>query len=164
MTLYRTTMPSPLGELTLLADDDGLRAILLPTERAGRVATDEDLVDSPHPVLEATAEQLGQYFSGRRTDFDLPLNPRGTDFQRAVWTALLDISSGTTTSYGDVAAAIGRPTAARAIGAAVGRNPISIVVPCHRVVGVNGDLTGFAGGLEAKRQLLDLESGQLRVC
>jgi methylated-DNA-[protein]-cysteine S-methyltransferase len=157
MTLYRTTTDSPVGVLTLVAGDAGLVAILWPDDRPGRVRLADAVPHDDHPVLAATAAQLAEYFAGDRTIFDLPLDPVGTDFQRAVWRQLSAIPFGETRSYADIARALGQPTATRAVGAANGRNPISIVVPCHRVVGSDGTLTGFAGGLEAKRTLLALE-------
>lgn len=152
--LYRTTLPSPLGALTLVADDAALVAILWPDDKPGRVRLEATSQRDDHPVLAAAAAQLGEYFAGTRTTFDLPLDPRGTDFQQAVWRALNAIPYGETRSYADIARAIGRPTATRAVGAANGRNPISIVTPCHRVIGRSGALTGFAGGLAAKQHLL----------
>ncbi|MES2360717.1 MAG: methylated-DNA--[protein]-cysteine S-methyltransferase [Pseudomonadota bacterium] len=114
--------------------------------------------DAQHPVLKKVIQQLTQYFSGQRTQFDVPLDlSGGTDFQQAVWQVLLAIPQGRTASYSDVSQRIGKPAAVRAVGAAVGRNPVSIIVPCHRVVGVNGSLTGYAGGLERKTALLKLE-------
>lgn len=155
--LYRTTMPSPVGTLTLVARDTGLVAILWPDDAPGRVRLG-DAQDSPgHPVLAATVMQLAEYFAGTRSAFDLPLAPVGTDFQRAVWRALDAIPHGQTRSYADIARAVGRPSATRAVGAANGRNPISIVTPCHRVIGASGALTGFAGGLAAKEWLLARE-------
>ena len=155
--LYRTTTSSPVGTLTLVASDTGLVAILWPDDAPGRVRLTEAQDAPDHPVLAATATQLAEYFAGARTAFDLPLATAGTDFQRAVWRALDAIPYGETRSYADIARAIGRPTAMRAVGAANGRNPISIVTPCHRVIGASGALTGFAGGLAAKRHLLGLE-------
>ncbi|WP_339346548.1 methylated-DNA--[protein]-cysteine S-methyltransferase [uncultured Sphingomonas sp.] len=157
MTLHSAPFDSPVGTLTLVADDAGLTAILWPDDAPGRVRL-EDMRDDPsHPVLSATATQLAEYFAGARTAFDLPLAPRGSDFQRAVWRALDAIPFGETRSYADIARAIGRPGGARAVGAANGRNPISIVTPCHRVVGASGALTGFAGGLATKEWLLAWE-------
>jgi methylated-DNA-[protein]-cysteine S-methyltransferase len=157
MTLAFTILASPLGGLKLVASDRGLVAILWPDDALGRVRL-EGLSEAPeHPVLVETRRQLGDYFAGRREQFDVPLDFRGTDFQKQVWAALLTIPFGETRSYGQVAQQIGRPSASRAVGAANGRNPISIIAPCHRVVGSAGGLTGFAGGLEAKRYLLDLE-------
>ena len=114
--------------------------------------------DPGHPVLVRTERQLAAYFAGTLTRFDVPLDFQGTDFQKSVWTALLTIPFGETRSYGEIARQIGRPSASRAVGAANGRNPLSIVAPCHRVVGAGGALTGFAGGLEVKRRLLGLEA------
>ena len=158
MTLYSAPFDSPVGTLTLVADDAGLIAILWPDDAPGRVRLEDARDDAAHPVLSATAAQLAEYFAGGRTAFDLPLAPRGSDFQRAVWRALDAIPFGETRSYADIARAIGRPGAARAVGAANGRNPISIVTPCHRVVGASGALTGFAGGLATKRWLLAWEA------
>lgn len=155
--LYRTTLPSPLGDLTLVADDNALVAILWPNDKVGRVRLPEATARDDHPILAAAATQLCEYFAGARTAFDLPLAPRGTDFQQAVWRALNAIPYGETRSYADIARAIGRPTATRAVGAANARNPISIVTPCHRVIGRSGALTGFAGGLAAKQHLLARE-------
>jgi methylated-DNA-[protein]-cysteine S-methyltransferase len=121
------------------------------------------LADTPdHPLLVQAEQELADYFAGRRTRFSVPLDMRGTDFQTMVWKALLTIPFGETRSYADIAAQIGRPTATRAVGAANGRNPISIITPCHRVIGAKGTLTGFAGGLAAKEYLLGLESKQGR--
>jgi len=159
MPLAYTTMPSPVGTLTLVASHTGLVAILWEDEDPARVrlATMEDRPG--HPILIEAAAQLTDYFAGTRKRFDLPLDFQGTDFQKQVWAALLAIPYGETRSYADIARAIGRPTAFRAVGAANGRNPISIIAPCHRVIGTNGTLTGFAGGMEAKRYLLALEAG-----
>lgn len=154
--VYRK-VASPVGTLTLVAGDAGLVAILWPEERPGRVAFDAQVERDPHPVLDEAERQLTDYFAGKRRLFDLPLDFRGTDFQRQVWAALLAIPFGETRSYGAIAAAIGRPSASRAVGAANGRNPISIVAPCHRVISESGKLTGFAGGLAAKAFLLDHE-------
>ena len=152
--LRRTTLASPVGTLTLVGEDAGLVAVLWPDDPPVRVPLSAQQEEAAHPVLAAAVTQLDEYFAGRRTRFDLPLAPRGTAFQRAVWSALGDIPHGHTRSYADVARAIGRPAATRAVGAANGRNPLSIVLPCHRVIGSGGALTGFAGGLPAKRWLL----------
>ena len=157
MTYAYTMIPSPVGVLTLVARDTGLTAILWEDDHPQRVRLGAMTEDAAHPVLVAAAAQLGEYFAGERQLFDLPLDFRGTDFQKSVWAALLAIPFGETRSYGEIARAIGRPTASRAVGAANGRNPISIVAPCHRVIGGNGALTGFAGGLAAKTLLLRLE-------
>ncbi|ONF96591.1 methylated-DNA--[protein]-cysteine S-methyltransferase [Sphingomonas jeddahensis] len=152
-----TVMPSPTGDLTLIATDAGLAAVLwrdsnrLQARYAPRVEAPD------HPVIAAAVTQLSEYFAGTRTSFDVPLDPTGTVFQRAVWAALLTIPYGETRSYADIAHAIGQPTATRAVGAANGRNPISIVTPCHRVIGKSGALTGFGGGIANKDLLLALE-------
>lgn len=152
--LHHAILPSPVGDLTLVADDTALVAILWPDDKPERVRLEATADRPDHPVLAAAATQLAEYFAGTRTVFDLPLAPRGTAFQRDVWRALDAIPYGETRSYADIAQAIGRPTATRAVGAANGRNPISIVTPCHRVIGRSGALTGFAGGLAAKQHLL----------
>lgn len=160
--LYRTTCPTPFGTLALIASDRGLRAVLWPHDRAGRVTIDEPVEDAPaHPVLQAAARQLDEYVAGERRSFDVPLDPRGTDLQQRTWAQLARIPFGRTRSYAEHAAAVGRPEAVRAVAAAIGRNPLSIVLPCHRVVGSDGRLTGFAGGLDVKRRLLDHEAAAL---
>jgi methylated-DNA-[protein]-cysteine S-methyltransferase len=151
------TMDSPVGRLTLVASDDGLAAILWENDRPQRVRLRIEAEDDRHPVLVETERQLREYFAGRRKQFDVTLDMSGTVFQRKVWNALLTIPFGETRSYAQIAAQIGRPGAARAIGAANGRNPVSIVAPCHRVIGSTGALTGFAAGLEVKSRLLSFE-------
>jgi methylated-DNA-[protein]-cysteine S-methyltransferase len=151
------TMKSPVGELTLVASATGLAAILWENDKPGRVRLNIVAEDGNHPVLREAERQLQQYFAGARTKFDLPLDFAGTDFQKAVWAALLTIPFGETRSYAQIAAQVGSLKAVRAVGTANGRNPISIVAPCHRVIGSNGALTGFAGGLDAKQTLLELE-------
>jgi methylated-DNA-[protein]-cysteine S-methyltransferase len=151
------TMSSPVGTLTLVATDDGLAGILWENDWPNRVQLRVEARDDSHPVLVETERQLNEYFSGRRTEFVLKLDVDGTPFQRKVWNALRAIPFGETRSYGDIAKQIGNPGAMRAVGAANGRNPVSIVVPCHRVIGSNGKLTGFGGGLDAKAFLLNLE-------
>ena len=146
------TMPSPLGLLRLYAHADELVGVHLPDQEAPPAS------QSPSPILTATAAQLAEYFVGRRRVFDIPLAPRGTGFQALVWRALTAIPFGETRSYGALARAIGRPAASRAVGAANGRNPIAIIVPCHRVIGSSGQLTGYAGGLAAKKWLLEHEA------
>ncbi len=157
MTLSSATIESPVGLLTLVASDVGLVAVLWEDDDPLRVRLGPLAPDDAHPVLMETMRQLRGYFAGEVTTFDLPLDMRGTDFQKSVWAALLAIPYGDTRSYGAIAREIGRPGASRAVGAANGRNPLSIVAPCHRVVGTGGHLTGFAGGLEAKAALLALE-------
>lgn len=151
------TMDSPVGELKLVASDRGLAAILWPDDDPDRVRLGPLSEEPDHAVLAETERQLRAYFAGELTKFDLPLDFQGTRFQQTVWAALLTIPFGETRSYGEIARQIGRPTAFRAVGAANGRNPISIVAPCHRVVGSTGALTGFAGGLATKERLLRLE-------
>ncbi len=143
---------TPIGELTLVARDGSLAGLHF----AGYDVPAESKEGS-EPVLEVAAEQLREYFAGERTAFDLPLALDGTAFQQEAWRALADIPYGETVSYGEQAKRLGRPDAVRAVGAANGRNPIAIVLPCHRVIGADGSLTGFGGGLETKRRLLDLE-------
>jgi methylated-DNA-[protein]-cysteine S-methyltransferase len=157
MSLVKTSMPSPVGVLQLVASDAGLVAVLWPEDSPRRVRLDEAREDASHPVLRKAIAQLEEYFAGERKEFDLPLDVRGTTFQKQVWEQLLAIPYGKTRSYGEIATRLGKPTASRAVGAANGRNPLSIVVPCHRVIGMSGALTGFAGGLEVKRVLLELE-------
>ncbi|MGP3990944.1 methylated-DNA--[protein]-cysteine S-methyltransferase [Streptomyces sp. 3N207] len=156
-----TVIDSPVGPLTLVADGGTLTAVYMEQQRH-RPAEETFGERDPSPlVFGQVAEQLGEYFAGERTEFTLPLAPRGTAFQRTVWDALCDIPYGETLSYGQLAERIGRPGAARAVGLANGRNPISIVVPCHRVIGSTGQLTGYGGGIERKRHLLDFERGAL---
>lgn len=158
-TLASTVIEStPVGPIIVLATDTSVRAVLFGEEDAARVRTDGTGVpDDDHPVLVEARRQLEEYFAGDRLDFDLPLDPVGTPFQMQVWQTLRGIPYGSTISYGEQAKRLGDPNKARAVGAANGRNPISIVVPCHRVVGANGSLTGFGGGLDAKAWLLDHE-------
>jgi methylated-DNA-[protein]-cysteine S-methyltransferase len=147
---------SPVGELTLVASATGLRAVLWPNDSPRRVPLPPTAVGAS-AVLDETAHQLDDWFAGRRRMFELPFDLHGTPFHATVWRALADIPYGRTRTYGEQAALLGRPTAARAVGAANGRNPLSIVLPCHRVIGANGALTGFAGGIATKRWLLDFE-------
>jgi methylated-DNA-[protein]-cysteine S-methyltransferase len=149
-----TTFESPVGELTLVGDERALRALYFP----GRARRGDGLVRAGEPFASAV-EQLGEYFEGARTQFDLPLDPRGRPFDRAVWALLAEIPYGETRSYGELARALGRPDRARAVGAANARNPLPIVLPCHRVIGSDGSLTGYGGGLDLKRALLALERG-----
>ena len=155
-------MPSPVGELTLVASDKGLAAILWENDEPDRVRLGEMMEDENHPLLRDAESQLTAYFAGTLKAFSIPLDFSGTDFQKKVWAALTTIPFGETRSYAEIARQVGSPAAVRAVGAANGRNPISIVAPCHRVIGSNGKLTGFAGGLEAKAFLLGLESKDRR--
>lgn len=161
MTAVRT-VDTPLGAIALVADDAGLTHVILP----GDATAIPDADRAGGAVVDAAATQLEAWFAGTRTVFDLPLAPAGTDFQRRVWAALCAIPYGTTATYRDIAIAIGQPTATRAVGAANGRNPLPIIVPCHRVVGASGALTGYSGGggLATKRYLLDLETGVTALC
>ncbi len=157
--LSTTTHRTPIGTLTLIASDRGLRAILWAKETPAAAGIGEPVHRDPtHPILLRTAAQLDEYFAGNRTRFDIPLDLRGTSFQLAAWRALADIPFGETTSYGEQARALGLPNAARAVGAANGANPVCLVLPCHRVIGKNGSLTGFGGGLKTKQWLLDHEA------
>ena len=151
-----TFMESPIGQLMLAGDEQALRVVGFPSGNKARGA-EPGWQRSDAPFLEA-ARQLGEYFAGDRQEFDLELAPTGTPFQLDVLDALLTIGYGETRTYGDLARQIGRPKAVRAVGAANGRNPLPIIIPCHRVIGHDGDLTGFGGGLETKRYLLELES------
>lgn len=158
-SLVRRTVQSPIGSLELIASANGLRAVLWPGEDGSRIrlhaldaAPEEERAAQAH--LDAAERQLAEYFAGTRREFDLVLDPVGTPFQRLAWDVLRTIPYGHTMSYGAQAAALGDPAKARAVGAANGRNPLSIVVPCHRVVATSGALTGFAGGLDTKQWLL----------
>jgi methylated-DNA-[protein]-cysteine S-methyltransferase len=151
--LTMMTMRSPIGTLCLCAERDQLVGLYLPDRPAPSAPPGRG------GVLARAAAQLTEYFAGERRDFDLPLAPSGTEFQRAVWHALAEIPFGATCSYGDLARSLGRPSASRAVGAANGKNPIAIVLPCHRVIGASGELTGYGGGLPMKRWLLDHERG-----
>jgi len=158
--LHTAVLDSPCGALTFVASDMGLRAVLWPNERPGRVVLADPLVEGPdHPVLVAAMAQVSEYFARTRTTFDIPLDLRGTPFQVKAWRSLASIPYGTTSTYAEQAGRLGDAKKARAVGAANGRNPVSIVLPCHRVVGADGSLTGFAGGLDTKRFLLALERG-----
>jgi len=153
----RKVISSPVGPLTLVASREGLAAILWKDHNPRRVRLGNLVEDGTNSILLEAQRQLGEYFAGQRKVFTVKLDFAGTEFQRRVWTALLTIPYGETRSYGDIARQIGSPTAVRAVGAANGRNPISIIAPCHRVVGATGQLTGFAGGLQTKARLLALE-------
>ncbi|MGE0305355.1 MAG: methylated-DNA--[protein]-cysteine S-methyltransferase, partial [Acidimicrobiia bacterium] len=144
--------------------DTGLRSVMWPVMKSGRVVVPEPTPDADaNGVLVETRRQLRLYFDGETPTFDLPLDPQGTDLQQTVWLMLGQIPIGETWTYGQLAASIGRPSAVRAVANAVGRNPIGIIIPCHRVIGSNGSLTGFAGGIETKRWLLDHEQNRSRL-
>jgi methylated-DNA-[protein]-cysteine S-methyltransferase len=160
MTYSYKKIDSPVGELKLVASDKGVAAILWENDNPDRVPLGPLMVESENPILRETERQLGAYFAGKLKTFTVPLDFKGTAFQRRVWEALLTIPFGETRSYGEIARQIGNPSASRAVGAANGKNPISIIAPCHRVIGSTGELTGFAGDLEAKERLLGLERGK----
>jgi len=154
LTRYRT-VDSPIGPLTLAGSGDVLTNLVM--EGGADMSVDRTAWTEDKEAFSDAAAQIEAYFAGERSGFDVALCPDGTSFQRRVWDALSEIPYGKTRSYGEIARRIGRPGAARAVGLASGRNPIPIIVPCHRVIGANGTLTGYAGGLETKRALLDLE-------
>lgn len=160
MQLSYQFLDSPVGQLKLVAHETALVAVLWGNENSNRVRLAALVEDLQHPILLKTAQQLNEYFAGKRQQFDLPLDFEGTAFQQQVWQALLTIPFGETRSYKQIAEQIGNVKAVRAVGAANGKNPISIIAPCHRVVGANGKLVGFAGGLENKEILLKIEKLQ----
>jgi methylated-DNA-[protein]-cysteine S-methyltransferase len=153
--ICNTTFPSPIGPLVAVVEDDRLTGLYVSDRAPGAAATHVDPED--HGILRRLQQGLDRYWQGEPVDFDIPLKPRGTAFQSRVWQALRDIPYGRTISYGELARRVGQPTAARAVGRANGANPISIVIPCHRVIGGKGRLIGYAGGLDRKRTLLQLE-------
>ncbi len=159
MTIYTAVIDSPIGDLLIRADSNGVREIHFQTTMPKEKCAGPSLraKDARSGLVAETSQQLAAYFKGKLKEFDLPLSPEGTAFQRRVWEALRGIPYGETLSYGDLARRIGNPKACRAVGAANGRNPLPIVVPCHRVIGADGTLTGFGGGLPIKEQLLDHE-------
>lgn len=164
MTLFRDTTDSPLGALTLLASDDAIVGLYLPRHKGLDPATLSSARVTPdHPVLRAAQDELAGYFAGTRMNFAVPIRLRGTDFQCAVWAALLGVPYGETRTYAELAAQLGQPLSVRAVGGANARNPISILVPCHRVVGADGALRGYAGGEASKRWLLRHEQSVLRL-
>jgi methylated-DNA-[protein]-cysteine S-methyltransferase len=159
--IFFTTMESPIGELLLVGDGDTLSGLYMQDGRKPkRIATNWNESGAPFADVK---RQLEEYFGGERTSFDVSLAPEGAPFEREVWRALEEIPYGETVSYGEIARRVGQPTAARAVGTANGRNPIAVIVPCHRVIGADGSLTGYGGGLERKRLLLELERGQGRL-
>ena len=159
MALTYRIVSTPLGDITAVADAHGLTQVILAGDDGSVLAE----ASEGGPIVDVAAQQLAEYFAGERMAFDVPLAPQGTEFQQTVWTALGDVPFGTTATYGEIARAIGQLTATRAVGAANGRNPIPIIIPCHRVIGASGELTGYSGGggIETKRRLLDHESGTL---
>jgi methylated-DNA-[protein]-cysteine S-methyltransferase len=163
MTIFYKEMESPVGKLRLVANANALVAVLWERERPNRVKLPAPKLDTQQPILVEAERQLNEYFSGTRTEFDLPLELHGSEFQKKVWRALRKIPFGQTRSYLYLAKTVGSAKAARAVGAANGKNPLSIVVPCHRVIGANGSLTGFAGGLDAKAKLLAFEGKRVSL-
>ncbi len=147
--LYQSKYNSPIGELYITADNYSLLSVLFSSK--------ENAISSENNIIKNTKKQLDEYFSRRRKVFDLPLNPIGTEFQKSVWKELIKIPYGQTRTYKEIAIAIGNPNASRAVGNANNKNPIAIIIPCHRVIGSNGDLTGYAGGLDKKQLLLTHE-------
>ena len=157
--MKRMIHESPVGPLTLVSDGRGIAALVF-EQHSKPIRVLAEARPGSDAILDEARRQLDEYFAGRRRVFELPLNPQGTDFQQRVWQALRGIAFGMTKSYGHLAQELGSPRAVRAVGGANGRNPISIIIPCHRVIGADGELTGFGGGLQRKRFLLALESGQ----
>jgi len=157
MNRSHALLPSPLGEILLTFGDDVLTGLYFIGQKDQPAIGADWVRDDDHPLARRMAAQLARYFDGESVDFDVPLQLRGTPFQQRVWEALRAIPPGRTLCYGDVARQVGAVAAVRAVGAAIGRNPVSIVVPCHRVIGRNGTLTGYAGGLARKQHLLQLE-------
>jgi len=160
MKRFAEQFESPLGPMIMVSDGKALTGLYLEGQKHFPKNADTWIWGKGLPLFLETRRQLTEYFNGKRHSFDLPLEPAGTPFQQQVWKELRGIPHGVTLAYADVARRVGRPTATRAVGAAVGRNPLTILVPCHRVLGQNGSLTGFAGGLERKETLLKLESAQ----
>ena len=163
MNLSFKIIDSPIGKLKLAARDRGLAAILWENDNPRRVRLKEVVENPTHSILLQTEKELAEYFAGRRNTFSVRLDMDGTKFQKNVWDALANTPFGETRTYGQLAKQLGNPKAMRAVGAANGRNPVAIVVPCHRVIGADGKLIGFAGGLEAKAHLLNLESPKRKV-
>jgi methylated-DNA-[protein]-cysteine S-methyltransferase len=163
MNMSFKIIDSPIGKLKLVASVRGLVAILWENDNPRRVRLKEVIENPTHSILLKTEKELGEYFTGRRNAFSVALDMHGTKFQKSVWDALVKIPFGETRTYGQIARELGNPKAIRAVGAANGRNPAAIVVPCHRVIGTDGKLTGFAGGLEAKAHLLNLESRKRKI-
>lgn len=157
-----TYLETPIGTLLIAGDEKAVHRIDFPKDGKARLPEQDWSESSRGPVAQAV-KQLREYFAGKRADFDLPLAPEGTEFQRTVWRNLQDIPYGETISYGELAKRVGNPKASRAVGAANGQNPIPIVIPCHRVIGANGKLTGFGGGLPTKEALLALETRQMKL-
>ena len=156
---YYDKFESPQGDMLLLANDQGLEGVFFESQKYHPTKQADWRQDPQHKVLRQARRELEEYFAGRRKRFQVALDPGGTDFQRSVWKAISTVAFGETITYAELAERAGHEGSARAAGAATGRNPIGIIVPCHRIVGADGDLTGYAGGLERKRALLEMESG-----
>jgi methylated-DNA-[protein]-cysteine S-methyltransferase len=150
---------SPMGKMLIVATDDGLNGLYFIDQKYYRAVEAGWTRDGKHPVVRQTAREMQEYFAGKRKEFDIPLAPAGTPFQAQVWKAISSVPYGTNITYSELARRAGHPDAIRAAGTATGRNPITIIVPCHRIVGSDGSLTGYAGGLDRKRALQELESG-----
>ena len=161
MSVHRQVIDSPLGKLIAIDDDGRLRALLFERQWPAWSLEFPAVIDADSPLIAEARRQLDAYFAGDRRSFDLPFELNGTDFQKRVWTALLNIPYGETSTYARQAVAVGSPGAVRAVGQTNGRNPLCLILPCHRVVGTNGEMTGYAGGLEAKEFLLRLEGARL---
>jgi methylated-DNA-[protein]-cysteine S-methyltransferase len=161
MDYFSKIIDSPVGKLNLFASNYALAGILWERDKPNHVHIKNAIEKSDHPILKETEKQLNEYFNGQRKQFDIKLDFIGTDFQKQVWQALLTIPYGETRSYGQIAVQLNNPKSVRAVGAANGKNPISIIAPCHRVIGASGSLTGFAGGIENKKLLLQLENSKL---
>jgi methylated-DNA-[protein]-cysteine S-methyltransferase len=158
VSYFSGVVTAPFGDVTVVASHLGVRYVMFSEDAHPKPLSNIDIhVDPEHPVVKSTLDQLGEYFNGARTAFDVPLDLHGTEFQVATWKSLAGIPYGKTISYGEQAASIGRPKAVRAVGGANGRNPVAIVLPCHRVIGANGSLTGFGGGIAVKQWLLQHE-------
>ncbi|MBF7691061.1 methylated-DNA--[protein]-cysteine S-methyltransferase [Acinetobacter pollinis] len=164
MDLFEISMDSPLGKLRLVAHDQALVAVCWPDDEISMFAKQKFAIKHNHPIFDLAQYQLNEYFNKKRQDFDIPLDfLGGTPFQQSVWNALKKIPFATTWSYSDVASYLNHPLAIRAIGGTIGKNPLSIIIPCHRVIGKNGKLTGFAGGLDRKKYLLEIENIRIDV-
>ena len=158
VSYFSGVVTAPFGEVTVVASDFGVRYVMFSEDAHPKPLSNINIrLDPQHPVVKSTLDQLREYFNGARIAFDVPLDLHGTEFQVATWRSLAGIPFGKTISYGEQAASIGRPKAVRAVGGANGRNPVAIVLPCHRVIGANGSLTGFGGGIAVKQWLLQHE-------
>ncbi len=155
--MHYTHLNTPLGTTLIAADENAVKGLWFEGQKYEQAPADSWVCNPENTILKKTVEQINQYFAGESLNFTLTTEPEGTDFQKLVWDALCSIPSGQTVTYGELAHQLGKPSAVRAVSAAIGKNPISIVIPCHRVIGANGSLTGYAGGLNRKQSLLALE-------